>query len=120
MQPAPVPLPIQGQWGVLHRFRKHRSTPSQVLQALQHSFLAAASIAATGGTSPRFYTRPPPIRSGPKAPGGGGGVLQPVGLAMPAMLIGLHKIPKISFTAAFATRLLSILDPNTHSNPSLG
>ena len=45
---------------------------------------------------------------------------KPVGLAMPAMLIGLHKIPQISFMAAFATSLLSILDPNTHSNPSLG
>ena len=32
----------------------------------------------TGGTSPRFYTRPrPPSRSGPKAPrGGGGGALE--------------------------------------------
>ena len=45
---------------------------------------------------------------------------KPVGLAMPAMLIGLLKIPQISFMAAFATSLLSILDPNTHSNPSLG
>ena len=32
------------------------------------------------------------------------------------MLIGLHKIPQISFMAAFATLLLSILDPGTHSN----
>ena len=39
---------------------------------------------------------------------------------MPAMLIGLNKIPPISFMAAFATSLLSILDPNTHSDPSLG
>ena len=45
-QPAPILLPIQGLWGVLHRFRKHRSTPTQMLQALQHSFSAAASIAA--------------------------------------------------------------------------
>ena len=45
-QPAPIPLPIQGLWGVLHRFRKHCSTPSHMLQALQHSFSAAASIAA--------------------------------------------------------------------------
>ena len=37
-----------------------------------------------------------------------------------AMLIGLNKIPQIYFMAAFATALLSILDPNTHSNPSLG
>ena len=36
------------------------------------------------------------------------------------MLIGLKKIPQISFMVAFATSLLSILDPNTHSNPSLG
>ena len=39
---------------------------------------------------------------------------------MPAMLIGLNKIPPISFMSAFATSLLSILDPNTHSDPSLG
>ena len=35
-------------------------------------------------------------------------------------VIGLHKIPQISFMVAFATSLLSILDPNTHSNPGLG
>ena len=46
--------------------------------------------------------------------------LQPAGLAMPAMLIGLNNIPQISFMAAFATSLLSILDPNTNSHPSLG
>ena len=45
-QPAPTVLPIQGLWGGLHRFRKHRSTPSQMLQALQHSFSAAASSEA--------------------------------------------------------------------------
>ena len=45
---------------------------------------------------------------------------KPAGLAMPAMLIGLSKIPQILSMAAFATSLLSILDPNTHSNPSLG
>ena len=39
---------------------------------------------------------------------------------MPAMLIRLNKIPQISFMAAFATSLLSILDPNNNSNPSLG
>ena len=39
---------------------------------------------------------------------------------MPAMLIGLKTIPQILFMVAFATSLLSILDPNTHSNPSLG
>ena len=39
---------------------------------------------------------------------------------MPALLIGLNKMPQISFMAAFATSLLSILDPNTHSDPSLG
>ena len=39
---------------------------------------------------------------------------------MPAMLIGLNKIPPISFMAAFTTSLLFILDPNTHSDPSLG
>ena len=39
---------------------------------------------------------------------------------MPAMLIRLNKIPQISFMAAFATSLLSILDPNTNSDPSLG
>ena len=32
---------------------------------------------------------------------------------MPAMLIGLDKIPQFSFMAVFATSLLSILDPNT-------
>ena len=32
---------------------------------------------STGGTSPRFYMRPPPSRSGPKAPRwGGGGALE--------------------------------------------
>ena len=36
------------------------------------------------------------------------------------MLIRLNKIPQISFMAAFATSLLSILDPNTNSDPSLG
>ena len=41
-------------------------------------------------------------------------------MAMPTMLIGLNKMPQISFMAAFATSLLSILDPNTHSDPSLG
>ena len=46
--------------------------------------------------------------------------LRPASLAMPAMLIGLNKIPQISFMAAFATSLLLILDPNTHSDPSLG
>ena len=46
--------------------------------------------------------------------------LQPLGLATPAIMIGLNKIPQISFMAAFATSLLSILDPNTHCNPSLG
>ena len=39
---------------------------------------------------------------------------------MLAMLIGLIKIPKISFMAAFATSLLSIVDPHTNSDPSLG
>ena len=34
--------------------------------------------------------------------------------------VGLNIIHQISFMAAFATSLLSILDPNTHSNPSLG
>ena len=34
--------------------------------------------------------------------------------------VGLNIIHQISFMAAFATPLLSILDPNTHSNPSLG
>ena len=37
------------------------------------------------------------------------------GSAMPAMILRLNKI-----MAAFATSLLSILDPNTNSNPSLG
>ena len=36
------------------------------------------------------------------------------------MLIGLNKIPKISFMVAFATSLLSIVDPHTNSGPSLG
>ena len=36
------------------------------------------------------------------------------------MFIGLNKRPHIWFMAAFATSLLSILDPNTHSDPSLG
>ena len=39
---------------------------------------------------------------------------------MLAMLIGLNKIPKISFMAAFATSLLSIVHPHTNSYPSLG
>ena len=39
---------------------------------------------------------------------------------MPAMLIRLNKIPRISFMAAVATSLLSILDPNNNSDPSLG
>ena len=39
---------------------------------------------------------------------------------MPTILIRLNKIPQISFMVAFATSLLSILDPNTNSNPSLG
>ena len=39
---------------------------------------------------------------------------------MLAMLIGLNKIPKISFMAAFATSLLSIVDPHTNFDPSLG
>ena len=46
--------------------------------------------------------------------------LAPIGLAMPGMLIRLNKIPPIPFMAAFATSLLSILDLNTHSDPSLG
>ena len=36
------------------------------------------------------------------------------------MLIGLNKIPQNSFMATFAKSLLSILDPNTNSDPSLG
>ena len=39
---------------------------------------------------------------------------------MPAMLIGLNKIPQISFMASYATSLLSIWDPNNISDPSLG
>ena len=39
---------------------------------------------------------------------------------MPAMLIGLNKIPKILFMAGFATSLLSIVVPNNNSDPSLG
>ena len=39
---------------------------------------------------------------------------------MLATLIGLNKIPKFSFMAAFATSLLSIVDPHTNSDPSLG
>ena len=41
-------------------------------------------------------------------------------MAMPAMLIGLNKIRQISIMDAIATSLLSILDPNTHFDPSLG
>ena len=52
--------------------------------------------------------------------GGGGDKLPLPPLALPTMLIGLNKIPQISFMAAFATSLLSILDPNTHADPSLG
>ena len=36
------------------------------------------------------------------------------------MLIRLNKIPQFSFMAAFATSLLSILDPNNNFDPSLG
>ena len=36
------------------------------------------------------------------------------------MLIGLNKIPQVSFMGAFAESLLSILDPNNNSDPSLG
>ena len=39
---------------------------------------------------------------------------------MTAMLIRLKEIPHISFMAAIATSLLSILDPNNNSDPSLG
>ena len=39
---------------------------------------------------------------------------------MPAMLIRLSKIPQISLMAAYATLLLSILDPNTNYHSSLG
>ena len=39
---------------------------------------------------------------------------------MPAMLIRLNKIPQISFMVAFATLLLSILNLNNNSDPSLG
>ena len=39
---------------------------------------------------------------------------------MLAMLIRLNKILQSSFVAAFATPFLSILDPNTNSDPSLG
>ena len=46
--------------------------------------------------------------------------LQPIGSAMLAVLFGLNKIPKISFMAAFSTSLLSIADPHTNSDPSLG
>ena len=36
------------------------------------------------------------------------------------MLIRLNKIPQILFMVAFATLLLTILDPNNNSDPSLG
>ena len=39
---------------------------------------------------------------------------------MPAMLVGLNKIYQISFMAAFAASLLSVLHPNTNSHTSLG
>ena len=38
---------------------------------------------------------------------------------MLAMLIGLKKIPEIAFMAAFATSLLFIFFPNSHSNRRL-
>ena len=38
---------------------------------------------------------------------------------MLAMLIGLKKIPKISFMACLATSFLSIVDPDTNSVPRL-
>ena len=73
------------------------------------------------------------LREGRLGGGGPGGAIWGVGgggkgghrlplppLALPTMLIGLNKIPRISFMAAFATSCLSILDPNTHSDPSLG
>ena len=43
------------------------------------------------------------------------GGLQPASMAMPAMLIGLNKMPQISFMAAFVTSLLSILDPRSRT-----
>ena len=36
------------------------------------------------------------------------------------LVIGLNKIPPISFMVAFTTSLLFILDPNTHSDTRLG
>ena len=39
---------------------------------------------------------------------------------MPAILIRLNKTPKNLFMAAFATSLLSLLDPNNNSGPSVG
>ena len=100
-----------------------------------------------GAVSSLLYATPPPSRNGPKAPprGGGGGRLEGgfregrwgaagrvgwgggvqvgqfgVGGGGGWHKVGLNIIRQISFMAAFATSLLSILDPNTHSNPSLG
>ena len=39
---------------------------------------------------------------------------------MLAMLIQLNKIPQIMFMAAFATSLLSILDPNNNFEATIG
>ena len=46
--------------------------------------------------------------------------LQRTDSAMPAMLIGLNKIPQSSFMATFATSLLSISDLKKSFDPSLG
>ena len=67
-----------------------------------------ALVVSSGGQAPLTSPCPPSNYIKP---------LEQPGLAMPAMLIGLNIIHQISFMAAFATSLLSILDPNTHSNP---
>ena len=87
-------------------------------------FLSCALLCRTGGPFPRFCTRLPlPVEVGRRPRGGGGvqvGQFGVVGGGGGWHKVGLNIIHQISFMAAFATSLLSILDPNTHSNPSLG
>ena len=81
----------------------------------------------TGGTSPRFYTLlPPPSRSGPKAPRGGGGFREGRwgggrrlgGSAGGGVQVGRFGVVGWGRGGGGIIALHS--GPNTHSNPSLG